>query len=147
MNWKYATTCEVEKIIKSLNAKKSHGYDGIPNKILKLISPVIISPLKYICNEVLKTGVFPDRLKYAIVKPIFKKGNKHETSNYRPISLLTSFSKIIEKRVFNRLFLHFDINNILAKEQFGFGPHLSTEQVAYIMIHCILTALYDKLIV
>jgi len=55
-----------------------------------------MSPLTYICNAVLSTGVFPDRLKYAIVKPIFKKGNKQEISNYRPISLLTSFSKIIE---------------------------------------------------
>jgi len=45
------------------------------------------------------TGVFPDRLKYAVVKPIFKRGNKQEISNYRPISLLTSFSKIIEKLI------------------------------------------------
>ena len=53
--------------------------------------------LTYICNAVLSTGVSPDRLKYAIVKPSFKKGNKQEISNCRPISLLTSFSKIIGK--------------------------------------------------
>jgi exonuclease III len=144
MHWKYASTYEIEKIIKSLNSKNSHGYEGISNKIIKLSSPFIISPVTYICNEILKTGRFPDRLKYAIVKPIFKKGDKHETSNYRPISLLTSFSKIMEKLIFNRLFSHFEKNNILANEQFGFRPHSSTEQAAYVMINGILSALNDK---
>jgi len=58
---------------------------------IKMKPPFIISPLTYICNEILKTGIFPNSLKYAIVQPIFKKGDKHETANYRPISLLTSF--------------------------------------------------------
>ena len=121
MVWKYATMYELEKI-KSLKSKNSHGYEEIPNKIIKLSAPFIISPLTYICNEILKTGVFPDRFKYAIFRPIFKKGDKHETSNYRPISLLTSLSKIIEKLIYNRLLLHLDKNNMLAKEQFGFRP-------------------------
>jgi len=63
--------------------------DEVSNRIIKLTAPFIISPLTYICNAVFSTGVFPDRLKYAEVKPIFKKGNKQEISNYRPISLLT----------------------------------------------------------
>jgi len=144
MEWKYATTYELEKIIKPLKSKNSHGYEEISNKIIKLSAPFIISPLTYICNEILKTGVFPDRLKYAIVRPIFKKGVKHETSNYRPISLLTSFSKIIEKLIYNRLLLHLDKNNMLAKEQFGFRPHASTEQASYSMINGILTELNDN---
>jgi len=112
MKWKYVTMYELEQTIKSLNSKNSHGYDGILNKIIKLSLPFIISPLTYICNEILKAGIFPDRLKYALVKPIFKKGNKHDTSNYRPISLLTSFSKIIEKLMFNRLVSHLDKNKV-----------------------------------
>jgi len=147
MKWKYVTTYELEKIIKSLNSKNSHGYNGISNKIIKASLPFIISPLTYICNEILKTGIFPDRLKHATVKPIFKKGNKYEVSNYRPISLLTSFSKIIQKLMFNRLRSHLDKNNILGKEQFGFRPRASTEQAAYIMINGILKALNDKLMV
>jgi len=115
VKWKYVITYELEKIIKSLNSKNSHGYEGISNKIIKASLPFIISPLTYICNEILKTGIFPDRLKYTIDKPIFKKGNKYEVSNYRPISLLTSFSKIIEKLMFNRLLSHLDKNNILAE--------------------------------
>ena len=70
MNWKYVTTYELEQIIKSLNSKNSHEYDGISNKIIKLSLPFIISPLTYICNEILKAGILPDRLKYALVKPI-----------------------------------------------------------------------------
>ena len=90
------STYEITEIIKSLRTKNTCGYDEISNRIIKLSAPFIISPPTYICNAVLSTGVFPDRLKYAIVKPIFKKGYKQEISNYRSISLLTSFSKIIE---------------------------------------------------
>ena len=103
--------------------------------------------MTYICNEILKAGIFPDRLKYALDKRIFKKGNKHDASNYRPISLLASFAKIIEKLMFNRLVSHLDINKVFAKEQFGFGPQFSTDQAAYIMINGMLTALNDKLMV
>ena len=78
MKWKYVTTYEMEKIIKSLNSKNSYGYDEISTKTIKLSSPFIISSLTRICNEILKTGIFPDRLKYALVKPIYKKGNKCE---------------------------------------------------------------------
>jgi hypothetical protein len=87
----YASTHEIGKIIKSLKTKNTAGYDEISNRILKLSAPFIISPLTYICNAVLCTGVFPKRLKYAIVKPVFKKGKKQEIYNYRPVSILTSF--------------------------------------------------------
>jgi len=100
-----------------------------------------MSPLTYICNAVLSTGVFPDRLKYAVVKPIFKKGNKQEISNYRQISLLTSFSKIIEKLIYARLHAHIDMNNILVQEQCGFRTHFSTEQATFTLINSILTAI------
>jgi len=95
----------------------------------------------------LVTGVFPDRLKYAIVKPVFKKGNKQEISNYRPISLLTSFSKIFEKLIYARLHAHFDMNNILVQEQYGFWIHSSTEQAAFTLINSILTAMNNNRIV
>ena len=73
ISWQYASTYEVEKIIKSLRTKNTCGYDEISNRIIKLTAPFIISPLTYICNAVLSTGVFPGRLKYAVVKPILKK--------------------------------------------------------------------------
>jgi len=76
ISWQYVSTYEIEKIIKSLRTKNTCGYNEIPNRIIKLTAPFIILPLTDICNAVLSTGVFPDRLKYAVVKPIFKKGNK-----------------------------------------------------------------------
>jgi hypothetical protein len=74
----------MEKDIKSLKTKDSSGYDAITSRIIKSSIPFIVLPLTYICNVILRTGIFPDRLKYAIVKPVFKKGNRHEVSNYRP---------------------------------------------------------------
>jgi len=99
-----------------------------------------------VCSAVLSTGVFPDRLKCDIVKPIFKKGNKQEISNYRPISLLTSFSKILEKLINARLHAHIERNSILVHKQYGFTTH-STEQATFSWINSILTAMNNNLIV
>jgi hypothetical protein len=71
--------------------KDFHGYDGISTKILKLSIPYISSSLTYICNLMISTGVFPTRLKFAEIKLLYKKGEMANISNYRPISLLTSF--------------------------------------------------------
>ena len=111
INWKYATTYEINKILKSLKTKNSYGYDEIPIKILKLSAPFIISPLTYICNKSLSCGVFPERLKYAIIKPVYKKGDKLLTTNYRQISLLMSFSKIFGKLIYSRLYKHIYTNH------------------------------------
>jgi hypothetical protein len=141
ISWQYASTYEIEKIIKSLKTKSTCGYDEISNRIIKLTAPFITSPLTCICNAILKTGVFPDRLKYAIVKQILKKGSKQEISNYKTISLLTYFSKIIEKLIYARLRAHIYMNNILAQEQYGFRTHSSTGQAAFTLINSILTVI------
>jgi len=100
------STKNIRDIIKSLNMKNSHGYDEISTKLLKLSSPFILSPLTHICNKSLSSGIFPDHLKYSEIKPLFKKGDKHNISNYRPISMLTSFSKVLEKAVYLQLYEH-----------------------------------------
>ena len=64
---------EIEKIIQSIKTTNTAGYDEIYNRIIKLSSPYIISPLTHICNAALETGVLPDRLKFAILRPIHKK--------------------------------------------------------------------------
>jgi sarcosine oxidase/L-pipecolate oxidase len=79
-----------------------------------------MSPLTYICNAILNSGIFPDRLKYTIIKPIFKKGDDQEIMNYGPISMLTSFSKVIEKLIYARLLDHINTNCILVNEEYGF---------------------------
>ena len=91
------STKEVTEIIKSLKWNNSHGYDEIPIKVLKISLPYIISSLTYIYNMLLSTGIFLTRLKFSQITPIFKKGNKAEISNDRPISLLTSFQNSLKK--------------------------------------------------
>jgi len=117
--------------------KYSLGYNGISTKVLKLSIPYISSFLTCICNR-MTSGNFPMRLKFSEIKLKFKKGDKGNISNYRPISKLTSFSKIFEKVIFSRSYHH---NNILVNEQFGFRKGLSTELVSYNLINNILSAL------
>ena len=102
---------EIKDIINNLNNKKSSGYDGITNFLLKNIINEIISPLTYILNQSLFRGKVPQKMKIAKVIPIFKKGQKDSVNNYRPISLLTSISKILERLVYVRT-LKFLVNCI-----------------------------------
>jgi hypothetical protein len=95
LEFENTTTYEIKKIIYSLKCKNSYGYDEISTNILKSSTPYILSPLTYIFNKILQTGIFPDRLTFPAVKLLYKKGDKSELSNYRPISLLPTFSKII----------------------------------------------------
>lgn len=69
-------THEINKIINSLKNKTSHGYDEISNKILKASAPYILSPPTYIFNKVLPSGIFPNKLKYSEIQPLYKKGEK-----------------------------------------------------------------------
>jgi len=86
----------------------------------------------------LSSVTFPTRLKFSEIKPIYKKGDKSNTSNYRPVSLLTSFSKIFERIIYNRLYHHINDNHILVDEQFGFRQSSSTDNA---LTKSILTAL------
>ena len=97
INMAPVTNKEIKGILKSLKWKNSQGYDEIPQNILKISMPFILSLLTYICNKSLSLGIFPTRLKYSQISPIYKNGEKTEMANYRPISLLTSFSKILKK--------------------------------------------------
>jgi hypothetical protein len=92
----------------------------------------------------LTTGVCPERLKYAIIKPGFKKGHKSQISNYRPISILTGFSKIFELLIFHRLKQRLVSNNILVTEQYGFCDNVSTESAIFKLIESIFSAWNNK---
>jgi hypothetical protein len=100
MNFKNTSPKEIENIIKSLKTKESYGYDGITTRILKLSAPFISSPLSRIFNRSMLSGIFPTRLKYTTIKPVLKNGHKKNFANYRPISILPSFSKILEKIIY-----------------------------------------------
>jgi len=135
---------EIENIIKSLKAKEPYGHDGITTNILKISAPFISSPLSDIFNRSMLSGIFPTRLKYATIKPVLKNGDKKSVANYRPISILPSFSKILEKIIYVRLMNHLETNNILAAEQFGFRTSSSTAQASFNFINSILNEFQKK---
>ena len=99
-----------------MKCKNFYCYDETSSRILKVSAPYVLSPLMYIFDKILSTGIFPGRLKFSEVKPLYKKGDKTEFSNYRPIPLLTLFSKITEKIIYKRLYCHLNYNNILVNE-------------------------------
>ena len=91
-----------------LKSKVNCGKDNISTKLLKDIMPNVISPVVYLFNLSLKTGFLPDSFKCAKVIPIFKSGATCDFTNYRPISLLSSFSKLLEKLVSRQMFRFID---------------------------------------
>ena len=86
----------VKRIINNLPKQNSYGFDGFSTKLLKLIEPAITQSLTLLTNQVLTTGVFPDKLKIAKVIPIYKKGEPTIFYHHRPISLLPAISKVLE---------------------------------------------------
>ena len=96
----------ITEAINRLKNISSYSHDEISNKIIKSAKNSIIQPLMLIINQMLMTGEFPSDLKISRVKPLFKSGDALLFSNYRPISLLPSFSKIFEYIIFKQLDLH-----------------------------------------
>jgi len=132
---------ELRIIIKNLKDDTDAGYDKVTVKILKSISELIIIPLVYIFNLSIESSIFPDKFKTAVIKHLFKGGDRKIISNYRPISMLTNFSKIFEKIIKARLISYLEKNNLLSKNQYGFRPGLRTENALYNAIQF----LYDSL--
>jgi hypothetical protein len=117
----------VKKIISKLQPKLSFDANGVSTKMIKFIGDVIALPLSHIFNISLREGVFPLKLKMCRVIPIFKAGNVQDCDNYRPISLLSSISKVLEKIVAQKLISHLLDNDLLYVHQYGFLPNRSTE--------------------
>ena len=117
---------EVSEIIKILKNKTTLDTKISALKIANMSRKFTIV-IANIINNSFEEGVFPDALKIAKVVPIYKDGNKFEVENYRPISLLTSFSKIYEKLMHKRLVEFFEQNSILDENQYGFRSGRSCE--------------------
>ena len=114
-------------IINKLKNKNSSGNDEISNKLLKAIGNELSKPLTIIINQCLLTGIFPDLLKIAKVKPLFKRGDTALLNNYRPISLLPTISKVFERVIYSQLYAYFKDNNLMSEQQYGFRAQHSTE--------------------
>ena len=113
-----------------LKNKASCGHDNISTKLIKSAKKVLTKPLTLFVNQMLNSGQFPSELKISLVKHLFKNGDPAVFTNYRPISLLPSMSKIFEYAIFHQLFDYMSINNLITIEQFGFRTGYSTEFAA-----------------
>lgn len=95
---------EIQKLIKNLRNGKSPGPDNIGPGLVKEAPSVLCEPLSYIYNLSLSSGIVPSSLKVAMVIPIHKNGDKNIAGNYRPISLLSFFDKLLERIMYHRLY-------------------------------------------
>ena len=121
------TENELEEAVKSLKKNKASGPDGLDVNIIISVYKIIKRPLIKIFNDSLLLGIFPQTMKIAKVLPFYKSGKKNLMTNYRPISVLSSFSKILERIMYNRLYSYLnDNNNLFFQKQFGFREGHST---------------------
>lgn len=118
---------EVSNTIQELKLHKAPGLDSIAVNVLKITSHIISKPISHLINKIFETGYFPKHLKSAVIKPLFKKGNPLDMCNYRPISLISNLSKIVEKIIKKRVVAFLEKFNLLSKNQFGFKKGVSTE--------------------
>jgi len=131
-------------IIKSLQTKNSCDIEGISTKLLQKISIEVSWPLAHIFRLSLTTGIFPSKLKLSRTVPIFKSGRSDLCDNYRPIALLSTLSKVLEKMVSVQLVNHLDRNKILYKHQYGFQRNKSTEHSIIHALNYISQAMNDN---
>jgi hypothetical protein len=118
---------EVERVILQLKKSTSPGSDGVTTELFQMTKKSVSLPVSHIFNLSLEQGIFPDRAKIATLMPIYKKGDSSDIVNYRPISVLTTISKILEKLMKSRLQAFLEAFNILSTNQYGFRYKRNTE--------------------
>ena len=124
------------KTAKTLKPKLSSGHDNISNRLLLNIIDDIAEHFTHIVNLSFRNGIVPQNMKIAKVVPIHKSGDQTSLNNYRPISLLPVFSKLIEKLMYNQIMSFIDRNDILNKHQYGFRKnHTTTHPILHLLNH------------
>lgn len=135
------TESDVKKAILSLKRNNSCGYDEIPGTLLVYCVDEFVKPLTFLINQSYDEGICPEALKLAVIKPVFKKGDKLNVANYRPIALLPVISKIFEKIICQRMNVFLEKYNVLNVNQHGFRKNRSTITAVFECNHEILNAL------
>ena len=115
-----STIDEIRKLITELPSKRSSGPDNISNVLLKELAPILSEPLSIIVNQSMQTGIFPAIMKLAEVVPLYKGKSRENETNYRPISLLTTMSKVMEKVVYQRVYQFLTNTGQICETQYGF---------------------------
>uniref|UniRef100_A0A8C6VZ07 Reverse transcriptase domain-containing protein n=1 Tax=Nothobranchius furzeri TaxID=105023 RepID=A0A8C6VZ07_NOTFU len=135
---------DIIDVVSKFKSKKSMDCDGLDMSLVKEVLHSILQPLTYICNKSFQTGIFPDKMKIAKVIPLYKNGDKQVVSNYRPVSLLPTFSKILEKLFENRLNSFLEKYDLLNDHQYGFRRNRSTSLAVMEFIENIATIVDKK---
>ena len=135
---------DIIRIINELKPKNSRGHDGISSKLVKDLKNEIALPLSIMINTSIESGRVPDTMKLAKVIPIYKSKDKQMLNNYRPISLLPIFSKILEKVIYQRLFNFLNSNNALFSSQYGFRKNHSTINAVTELVSHVIKAMNRK---
>ena len=125
-HFREVTENEVFNLLSNISTNKATGPDKIPAKLVKISAPFITKHLSIIFNQSLSQGTFPYDWKISKVTPIYKKGPKHDMNNYRPISVISTIAKVMEKIAHNQLYLYLQNENILSPSQHGFRQGHST---------------------
>lgn len=135
---------EVYNIIKNLKNKNSCGIDELPPKLIRKCADLLTVPYTNLINQSFMEGAFPDALKISIVKPIYKKGDKCDLNNYRPIALLPTSAKIFESAMSKRLYSFCEKFHIFDDSQYGFRKNRSTDLAIYKFTQKILNIINEK---
>ena len=138
------TSREIEVEISNLRISKAVGPFSIPIDILKIIKCVVSKPLEILFNASFSSGIVPYDLKLANVVPVYKKGSQTCPSNYRPISLLSIFNKLLERLMYNRMINFLEKNDIFYTKQFGFRSKHSTDHAILCIIDRIQKAIDNR---
>jgi Reverse transcriptase (RNA-dependent DNA polymerase) len=131
----HTTQAEVREIIKSLDNNRAMGADQIPSKFLKDNITPLSELLSRFINESFDQGKFPNTLKFARVTPLYKSEDPTDVGNYRPLSILSSISKVFETVIKNRLSKHLATNKIIHPNQYGFLKNSSTTSAASCLVN------------
>ena len=135
---------EILNLVNHCKHKTSTDYNNINMVIVKKVIGDIVKPFTYICNMSFVQGVFPDQMKVAKVIPLFKSGQKNVFTNYRPVSLLPQFSKILEKLFDRWLDTFIDKYELLSNSQYGFRSNRSTSLALIELLEEITSSLDNK---
>ena len=122
---------DIEKIMKSQQPKLSCGVDTINNKIVKKCCAELTKPMTKIINLSIKQGIVPQLHKEARIVPLYKKDAPNLCGNYRPVSLLASLSKILEKAICRQLMQYLNVEKLICPDQFGFRRSNQTTHVVH----------------
>ena len=131
MRINHVTLLKVTKVLKSLSNSRSCGVDELDNFSVKLAAGHISKPLHYIITLSIMQNKFPSGWKYSKVLPLHKKEDQLESKNYRPVSILSPLSKVLEKIVYEQIYEYFSQNKLFHPCLHGYRRNRSTQTAFY----------------